>query len=162
MRQNLNPEIWGPHAWFFLESVTLGYPDNPTKIDKIKAKNFFLLLEHMIPCEKCRYNYSQHLKKYPISNEILSNKLNLFKWINNIHNSVNIKKYKDVNTSLKYYIDLYSDHKSTSISIPKSQFTPDISKKDRTNYLRYFIVIFLFMIIIIIIISVYKKFNISI
>ena len=48
MRQNLNPNIWGPHAWFFLESIAIGYPDNPTKEEKIKAKNFFLLLESLL------------------------------------------------------------------------------------------------------------------
>ena len=30
----MEPEIWGPHAWQFLHSITLSYPDNPTFEDK--------------------------------------------------------------------------------------------------------------------------------
>ena len=45
MRQNLNPDIWGPRAWFFLESAVIGYPENPTKEDKLQAKKFFLSLQ---------------------------------------------------------------------------------------------------------------------
>jgi hypothetical protein len=30
MRNNLNPKIWGPSGWFFIDSIVLSYPDNPT------------------------------------------------------------------------------------------------------------------------------------
>ena len=30
----MDPLIWGPHAWFFLHSITLVYPDNPSEQEK--------------------------------------------------------------------------------------------------------------------------------
>ena len=45
MRQSFNPEIWGPHAWFFLETVAMGYPINPTSDDKNQMKAFFYALK---------------------------------------------------------------------------------------------------------------------
>jgi len=34
MRTNLNPNIWGPKTWFFIDSIILSYPDNPSNEDK--------------------------------------------------------------------------------------------------------------------------------
>ena len=31
---SLNPKVWGPHAWFFLETVAMAYPIDPTNEDK--------------------------------------------------------------------------------------------------------------------------------
>ena len=62
MRQNFEPKIWGNHAWFFLETICMAYPTNPSKSMKSSAKNFFLSLKDLIPCEKCRNNYILHLK----------------------------------------------------------------------------------------------------
>jgi len=36
----MRADIWGPHAWIFLHSISLEYPDNPTNIDKNNMKNF--------------------------------------------------------------------------------------------------------------------------
>ena len=36
----MEPEIWGPHAWQFLHSITLSYPDNPTLEDKNNHAQF--------------------------------------------------------------------------------------------------------------------------
>ena len=47
MRQNFEPQIWGPNAWFFLESVAMGYSTDPTYEEKKAAENFFESLEHM-------------------------------------------------------------------------------------------------------------------
>ena len=77
MRLNFNPNIWGPSAWFFIESSILSYPDNPNNIEIENYKNFFNSLQYILPCSKCRHNYSIHIKKYPLTNQILSNKDNL-------------------------------------------------------------------------------------
>ena len=42
-RVNINSDIWGPKAWFFIDSAILGYPDNPTpEPDKIKVPVSFV------------------------------------------------------------------------------------------------------------------------
>ena len=38
----MEPNIWGPHAWLFLHTITLNFPDNPTKEEKEKYKQFFI------------------------------------------------------------------------------------------------------------------------
>ena len=40
MRKDFNPKIWGPHAWFFIENIALGYSKNPT-VDEINAAYLF-------------------------------------------------------------------------------------------------------------------------
>ena len=49
-------------------------------------KNFLLSLEYVIPCEKCRNSYSEHLKKFPLTDQVLLNRTELFKWIVDVHN----------------------------------------------------------------------------
>lgn len=108
MRQNFEPKIWGPHAWFFLETVCMAYPTKPTKEEKDAVKNFFLSLKHLIPCEKCRNNYQSHLKIYPLNEKILSSRDNLFMWIVNIHNSVDPNKRRTYDETHKYYMKQYN------------------------------------------------------
>ena len=31
---NFEPEIWGPHYWFFLHTVSESYPVHPTSVTK--------------------------------------------------------------------------------------------------------------------------------
>ena len=94
----MDPEIWGPHAWIFLHSITVTYPENPTEEDKIKYKNFFNSLHEVLPCPGCAHNYQIHLKKYPLNDKILSNRKKLIIWLIDIHNEVNkINKKKTIN-----------------------------------------------------------------
>ena len=83
------PEIWGRYGWNFLHLVTFNYPDNPTELDKEHFFQFFYSLQYILPCGKCRYNLSNHLKKYPLTAESLSSKTNLVKWCIDLHNIVN-------------------------------------------------------------------------
>lgn len=107
----MNPQIWGPHAWIFLHSITLSYPDHPTIQDKTNTKNFFISLKNILPCYKCRNNYLRHLDDYPLTDKILSSRQNLIKWLIDIHNIVNLetgKKEMNYNDVMKQYIKLYN------------------------------------------------------
>ena len=116
----MNPKIWGPHAWFFLHSITLGYPDNPSTSEKNNIKNFFLSVGNVLPCPLCRSNYVKHLVKYPLDEYALSSKKSLVQWLINIHNAVNRLygrkelSYDDVMD--KYYKD-YDDGTEYNIII---------------------------------------------
>ena len=118
----MKPEIWGPHAWMFLHSITLEYPDKPTEQEINDMYIFLTSLGNILPCKKCKYNFKSHLKKYPISNDTLKNKKNLTKWLIDIHNCVNKmqnKKTLDYDEAIKlilinydqkinYYVILFS------------------------------------------------------
>jgi glycosyltransferase involved in cell wall biosynthesis len=58
---NLNPKIWGPHAWFFLDSIILSLPNKLNNEQKIIYKNFFTSLQYILPCELCREHYKENL-----------------------------------------------------------------------------------------------------
>ena len=113
----MDPNIWGSHAWLFLHTVTLNYPDEPTRFDKENYKHFFENLGHVIPCEVCKSHYKQNIRKYPIQ---LDSKESLTKWLHHIHNLVNIKNGKDefkYDDLIKKYSDLYSDNNPQKVSL---------------------------------------------
>jgi hypothetical protein len=118
---SLNPKIWGPKAWFFFHSVTLAYPDCPTEEEKIKTKTFFLSLDAVLPCAKCRKNFKDHIIKFPLTDDVLNDKKKLVVWLLNIHNEVNIAHNKKIFTYdelLEYYNNAYSgDVKLSYISL---------------------------------------------
>src|ERR1044071_8282532 len=83
------PEIWGRYGWYFFHFVTMGYPDNPTIQDKIHYSQYIQNLQYVLPCDKCKNNLKQHLKKYPLTTEALANRTNFVKWGIDLHNIVN-------------------------------------------------------------------------
>lgn len=127
MNIDYNPKIWGPKAWFFIETIILSYPNNPTLNDKTIFKNFFNSLANILPCEKCRYNYKNHIKSNPLNDDILCNKNNLIEWIVKIHN-LSMGKKITKKSMLNYYNNQY---KGTNFFI----------------YIFFFIIIILFILI---------------
>ena len=84
----MNPEIWGPHGWFFLHRITLAYPDNPTNEDKLMYKHFFHNVGNVLPCDTCKIHYGQNISTYPIDKH-LDNRESLSRWLVTMHNLVN-------------------------------------------------------------------------
>ena len=132
----LDPTIWGPKTWFFLHSVALIYPENPTKQDKKNYKTFFESLQHVLPCPGCSDNYKRHLKELPID---LSNNINLNKWLIEMHNKVN-DIYNKPRYTYEQFIDLYT-----------KLYTPSYS---------YYYLIFVFIVIILTLLFIYYYFKI--
>lgn len=133
----MRPDIWGPPGWFFLHSITLNYPENPTFQDKNNIRNFFNNLSNVLPCDKCKYNYTIHLRERPLTDFDVSSRNNLIKWLIDIHNLVNISNGKK-----KYTYDE---------SIKKIMEPFNESEKSENNY---FLLITIFLILFIIIVVV--------
>ena len=93
------PDKWGPHGWKFIHYITLGYPSNPSTVTKKQYLDFFTTLQYVIPCSICGSNFIKHVKEYPLTDEILSDKQKFINWGILMHNLVNIqnnkKKYTD-------------------------------------------------------------------
>jgi hypothetical protein len=110
----MNPNIWGPHAWFFLYSTALAYPENPTDSDKKNYNNFYMSIMNVLPCLKCRMHYSENIKKHPLTEDILNSKKLLFKWLHLLHNEVrdsqNKKRY-ELNETYEFFNKAYSNNK---------------------------------------------------
>ena len=103
----MHPEFWGSSGWKFLHSITFQYPVKPTVDDKAHYKEFFNSLKYTLPCQKCAYHYSKHLRKYPIDNALKS-KDDLVKWLIDVHNEVN-KSLGKGEYSYQEVIDIYTD-----------------------------------------------------
>lgn len=106
----MNPKVWGPHAWFFLHSVTLSYPNNPTETDKKQMYDFFMSVSNILPCLDCMKHFKDHLNKYPIT-PFLDSKDSLVSWLIILHNMVNVSTGKPTMTNedvLKLYNKKYA------------------------------------------------------
>ena len=85
---SLNPEIWGPHYWFFLHTIALTYPLYPNAITKRKYYNFIQDLPLFIPNAKIAKEFSELLDKYPVT-PYLDSRPSFNKWMHFIHNKIN-------------------------------------------------------------------------
>jgi hypothetical protein len=88
MQFNFNPKVWGAPFWYVLHLITFAYPDEPSYIEQRGYHDFFVNLQHVIPCWQCKQNYTKHLQEIPIG-PYLSSKTNLINWLTKIHNKVN-------------------------------------------------------------------------
>ena len=101
----METKIWGPSAWKFLHSVALVYPENPTDKDKQNYFNFYMNLQNILPCPRCKENYKKHLEIFPLQ-KALENNQSLFQWTVDIHNEVNKINNSRIYT-YKEALDLY-------------------------------------------------------
>ena len=148
-RLSFNSDIWGPKAWFFLDTIILSYPDIPTHRDMIIYKNFYNNLSSILPCIKCAEHYTTNLQKYPLTTYILSSKYKLIRWWLKMHNAVRIKSNKKV-IEINKFIDYYTDHLNLYDHIN--------SYKDyNNNYFSYVPIYILIALSIIILLLIYKK-----
>jgi len=86
----LNPEVWGPHYWFFLHTITLNYPHYPNDVTKKKYYDFVSNLPLFIPVESIASDFSKLLDEYPVSS-YLDSRDSFVRWMHFVHNKINEK-----------------------------------------------------------------------
>ena len=104
----MDPIVWGPKLWFFIHTIALNYPDNPTYQDITSYEEFFNNLKFTIPCDKCKLHYRQRLDKKPIRN-FLTDSNTLFKYTIDLHNEVNKSLGKRI-YSYDEVVEIYKKH----------------------------------------------------
>ena len=87
---------WGSHAWKFLHAVTFAYPDDPGKMTKIRYLTFFKLLRYVLPCSVCREGYSTD--SHDLTLATMKNRDTLSRWLVTVHNRVNRRIGKKIQT----------------------------------------------------------------
>lgn len=107
MVNNIDPKLWGRYFWGTAHYITISYPSNPTQKEKQNVKLFFDLLTDLLPCENCRAHYKNNLMRYPLTDQILNSRLNLIKWLVNLHNEVNQRTGKKI-ISVEEAINIYT------------------------------------------------------
>ena len=95
--EKVSVNTWGPPMWRSIHTLTLTYPNYPTRDHMQTALNYFINLGRIIPCIVCRNHYQTFLKKYPIQDACTS-KTKLFKYFVDMHNFVNRLNKKKVYT----------------------------------------------------------------
>jgi hypothetical protein len=83
-----NPNVWGPHYWFFMTTLALSYPDSPNSVTKRKYYDFITNLPLFIPNAEVGNRFSNLLDRYPVS-PYLDNRDSFIRWVHFIHNKVN-------------------------------------------------------------------------
>ena len=126
----MGPNIWGPYGWKFIHFVALAYPNKPSNIDKENYKIFFESLSHVIPCSLCADNYKDHLRIYPLTDEILDNKQNLVKWSVDMHNLVNKENEKEVYSYDKAITEISNSYDKESEQCKKNYELLERVKRD--------------------------------
>ena len=104
-----DPNVWGPHFWFFLTTMGVSYPLKANETTQKKYYDFITNLPLFIPHPKIGNKFSELLDKYPVA-PYLEGKDAFLKWIHFIHNKVNIQIGKDEKTyteALDEYYELY-------------------------------------------------------
>jgi len=105
-----DPTIWGPSYWFFLDNVAFNYPSHPNDVIKKKYYELIQNLPFFIPHYKISNEFQDLLSLYPIKS-YLDNKKSLIKWVNFIHNKINLKLEKPQLDIKDYYINYYDRYK---------------------------------------------------
>lgn len=135
------PDVWGPHGWKFIHYITLGYPNNPSETEKKQYYDFFDNLKNVIPCSICGNHYKEHLTIFPLSDQVLSNKIKFIEWGINMHNMVNKVNKKRIFT-------LEEGFKEIKNNLDNCTTYEGFSNTNTVNYL--LLVSFIFLILLII------------
>ena len=102
----MNPKIWGSSGWLFIHSIALDYPDNPNKNEQQAIQKFLNSLQYLLPCKTCSELYKKDLPLIEKQMSLVTaskNKTNLIRWVNLMHNQVNININKKTYSDKEYY-----------------------------------------------------------
>jgi hypothetical protein len=113
--------IWGPTLWHTLHIMSFNYPIKPTTQQKEYYYNFFISLEHVLPCKYCRDNYKKHLEKLPLNASKLKNRESFSKWLFEIHELVNTDLGKKSNLTYEIIRDIYEHFRSRCLIDPSNK-----------------------------------------
>lgn len=84
----LEPEVWGPHYWFFLHTLAYSYPSYPNDTTKRKYYDLIQNFPLFIPNEGIGNKFSRLLDRYPVT-PYLDKRESFLRWVNFIHNKIN-------------------------------------------------------------------------
>lgn len=119
----LNPNVWGPHYWFVLHTISLQYPTMPNETTKKKYYDFIQNLPLFIPNTEIGNRFSEYLDKYPVT-PYLDSRESFIKWVNFMHNKINIllgKPIVSIEDGIAQYYELYKPKEFQNIEERKKR-----------------------------------------
>jgi hypothetical protein len=119
-------DSWGKPYWQVMHSVTFLYPETPTDEDKQRVQVFFRLVPNILPCALCGLHFVRTLEQYPLSDEVLSSRETLARWLVDVHNTVNERLKHEVVSYEKvkhfYTKDSSVPLRTSEIVVPKNDY----------------------------------------
>lgn len=82
------PNVWGPPTWSFLHLMVMAEKEPLDTARLIYYKQFYTVLTHLLPCDKCRNHLLENLSQLP-DITTMKTKRELFDWTTQLHNKVN-------------------------------------------------------------------------
>jgi hypothetical protein len=119
--------VWGPSMWHFLHTMSFNYPVEPTSIQKKKYMQFVFNLKYILPCGKCRKNFTCNLSKNPLTMSDMKNRETFSKFIYNLHEVVNKMLGKKSNLSYDDVKERY-EHFRARCATPYSELEKSLGK----------------------------------
>lgn len=125
----IQPTAWGPPLWFFLHSVSINFPVNPTVEQRMQYYSFFKSLGYVLPCKECRQAYQDWTRDLDLG--VFQSRKTLSLWVYNLHNKVNhkLKRFSGIPTyaDVMQYYEMFRGGDSnpfkykTVLAVQKSQ-----------------------------------------
>jgi hypothetical protein len=141
---NLEPHIWGPHYWATLHFMASTYDKNPNSSIKATMKNFIQSLPVFLPCKECQDHAFDYIKKTSLD-KVVENRMALFTFFFNFHNSVNLRLNKPL---MKFEDALALYNFEGDSKVPKTHSFFDVNFKvglSLTALLVFIVALFFFM-----------------
>jgi hypothetical protein len=135
----MNSQIWGPHYWFFLHTISYNYPQNANDVTKKKYYDLIMNFPLFIPDETMAKNFNDLLDKYPVS-PYLNTAKNFQKWVHFIHNKINIKLGKKQISQKQARIEYMLQYESATTKAMKK-----MNLKKHYIYLVYIVILVIFL-----------------
>ena len=83
----LDPNVWGPHYWFFLHTVAESYPLSPNQVTKRKYYDLIQNFPLFLPDDEIGNKFSRLLDKYPVT-PYLDSRDSFVRWTHFMHNKI--------------------------------------------------------------------------
>ena len=80
----MDTRYWGPSGWQLLHLITFSFEASR----RDSYKEFFSLLEHILPCKYCRQSTEEFMKEIP---PVITSAKSTQEWLYKFHNRVNKK-----------------------------------------------------------------------
>jgi Erv1 / Alr family len=142
--QKFNPDIWGPHYWFFLHTLAFSYPNFPNAVTKRKYYDLIQNFPLFIPVTEIGNYFSQLLDKYPVT-PYLDSRESFIRWTHFIHNKINVHTGKEEISLYESIDQYYMNYKAKPIII-----------SERINMKKHYIFSALILLLILLIYMFYK------
>lgn len=110
----LDPNVWGPHYWFFIHTIAISYPLRPNAVTKKKYYDFIQNLPLFLPNEQMGTHFEKLLDQYPVT-PYLDTRESFIRWTHHIHNKINELLEKKKISLAEFYEQYYENYKPKEV-----------------------------------------------